>query len=98
MLCENNPLMKRDEARRVVLFTCVSGAQPAWSIHLKCCGVLPVLTSFHLACNVNYHNNFSVHGLKRIYYGGVPKYIQVGEHQFVKDKLAIHWMDLMLNA
>lgn len=62
------------------------------------CFVCHVLTSFHLACNVNYHNNFSVHGLKRIYYGGVPKYIQVGEHQFVEDKLAIHWMDLMLNV
>ena len=96
--------MKCDEACRVVHFTYVSGAQPAWSIHLKCRGVLPWL--FHapcpgilsLACNVNYHNNFSVHGLKRIYYGGVLKYIQVGEHQFVEDKLAIHWMDLMLNA
>ena len=40
MLRENNLLMKRDEARRVVLFTYVSGAQPAWSIHLKCRGAL----------------------------------------------------------
>jgi hypothetical protein len=34
----------------------------------------------------------------RTYYGGISKYIQVGEHQFVEDKLVLHWMDLMLNG
>ncbi|KAF8432539.1 hypothetical protein L210DRAFT_3650237 [Boletus edulis BED1] len=63
------------------------GAQPAWSIHLKC---------HH--CHTNYHNNFSVNGSTRTYYGGVPQYIQVGEHQFAEEKLILHWIDLMLNA
>lgn len=32
----------------------------------------------------------------RIYYGGLPKYIQVGEHQFVEDRVALMWVDNMV--
>jgi hypothetical protein len=32
----------------------------------------------------------------RTYYGGMPKYLQVGEHQFVNDKLIELWINLML--
>ncbi|KAG1863673.1 hypothetical protein F4604DRAFT_1929075 [Suillus subluteus] len=31
----------------------------------------------------------------RHYYPGVPKYLQVGEHQFIQWELGMHWMDLM---
>ena len=32
----------------------------------------------------------------RVYYGGRPKYIQVGEHQFVEDKVIDWWISSML--
>ncbi|KAG6380407.1 hypothetical protein JVT61DRAFT_8530 [Boletus reticuloceps] len=80
-------LLEKEESCHVVIFTYGDGAQPVWSIHLKC-----------RHCHTNYHNNFSVNGLTRTYYGGVPQYIQVGEHQFAEEKLILHWIDLMLNA
>ncbi|KAG1786126.1 uncharacterized protein HD556DRAFT_1449981 [Suillus plorans] len=76
--------LKKDEPRRVVIFTQAFGVRCAWSVHLKC-----------RSCNVNYHHNYAVHGASRQYYSGVPKYIQVGEHQFVERELAMHWIDLM---
>lgn len=76
--------LKKDEPRRVVVFTQAFGARCAWSVHLKC-----------RSCNTNYHHNYAVCGASRQYYSGVPQYIQVGEHQFVERKLAMHWIDLM---
>lgn len=32
----------------------------------------------------------------RIYYGDVPKYLQVGEHQFVQDKVIELWISTTL--
>jgi hypothetical protein len=46
-------------------------------------------------CHTNYHNNYSVKDGTRTYYGGMPAYIQVAEHQFVQRELVAHWMDLM---
>ncbi|KAG1873259.1 hypothetical protein C8R48DRAFT_593873, partial [Suillus tomentosus] len=77
-------LLKKEEQRRVVVFTHASGAHPAWSIHLKC-----------RACNTNYHHNYSVKNKTCTYYGGIPSHIQVTEHQFVKLELAMQWIDLM---
>ncbi|KAG1855594.1 hypothetical protein F4604DRAFT_1659927 [Suillus subluteus] len=76
--------LKKDEPCCVVIFTQAFSVRCAWSVHLKC-----------RSCNVNYHHNYAVHGASRQYYSGVPKYIQVGEHQFVERKLAMHWIDLM---
>ncbi|KAF7333433.1 hypothetical protein MVEN_02359200 [Mycena venus] len=49
-------------------------------------------------CNTNYHHNFSIQDGVRTYYGDTPKYIQVGEHQFVEHKLIGLWISLMLVA
>ncbi|KAG1727378.1 uncharacterized protein EDB91DRAFT_1061158, partial [Suillus paluster] len=76
--------LKKDEPRRVVIFTHAFGVHCAWSVHLKC-----------RSCKVNYHNNYAIHGTSRQYYSSVPKYIQIGEHQFVECELAMHWIDLM---
>jgi len=48
------------------------------------------------ACNTNYHNNFSVHNGVRTYYSGTPKYILIGEHQYVEDKVIKLWIGQML--
>ncbi|KAJ6602853.1 hypothetical protein DFH09DRAFT_1470889 [Mycena vulgaris] len=91
-LCDNpactrtNPL-KKAECRQVVVYTIAKGVRPAWSIHLYC-----------EDCNTNYQYEFSVHKGVRTYYGGIPKYIQVGEHQFVDRKLVGMWISLMLVA
>ncbi|KAJ7104620.1 hypothetical protein C8R44DRAFT_639957 [Mycena epipterygia] len=91
-LCDNlaclrtNPL-KKAECRQVVVYTLARGVQPAWSIHLYC-----------EDCKTNYQYKFSVNQGIRTYYGGIPKYIQVGEHQFVKRKLVGMWISLMLMA
>lgn len=58
--------------------------------------VFPV-TQFSLECHTNYHNNFSVQGGQRSYYAGKgPKYFQVGEHQYVEDKVTELWTGQML--
>lgn len=48
------------------------------------------------ACKTNYHNNFSVADGIRTYYAEKPKYIQVGEHQFVEDRVIGLWIGQML--
>ena len=54
--------------------------------------------TFILECKTNYHNNYSVCGGVRTYFGGVPDLIQVGEHQFIETALINTWVDLMLTA
>ncbi|KAG1846163.1 hypothetical protein C8R48DRAFT_543144, partial [Suillus tomentosus] len=80
--------LKKDEPRRVVIFTQAFDVSFYVQLQLQ-------LISTSSACNVNYHHNYAVHGASRQYYSGVPKYIQVGEHQFVERELAMHWIDLM---
>ena len=93
--------LKKDEHRQVVIFTQADGVHCAWSVHLKCrCMFLSslqvcLLIPISLACNTNYHHNYAVLQSSRNYYTGLPKYIQVGEHQFIELELAMHWMDLM---
>ncbi|KIK31947.1 hypothetical protein CY34DRAFT_102479 [Suillus luteus UH-Slu-Lm8-n1] len=81
---QHGSLLKKEEQRRVVVFTHANNAQCAWSVHLKC-----------RLCHSNYHHNYVVHSGFRHYYAGVLKYLQVGEHQFVQYKLGMQWMDLM---
>ncbi|KAJ7939533.1 hypothetical protein B0H13DRAFT_1941214, partial [Mycena leptocephala] len=81
-----NPL-KKAECRQAVVYTLDKGVRPAWSIHLYC-----------EDCHTNYQYEFSVNQGVRTYYGGIPKYIQVGEHQFVERKLVGMWISLMLVA
>jgi hypothetical protein len=81
-----NPL-KKAECRQTVVYTLDKGVRPAWSIHLYC-----------EDCHTNYQYEFSVNQGVRTYYGGIPKYIQVGEHQFVERKLVGMWISLMLVA
>ncbi|KAG1724048.1 uncharacterized protein EDB91DRAFT_1087613 [Suillus paluster] len=47
--------------------------------------------SIHLKCRVIFH----VKDGTRSYYGGIPSYLQVAEHQFIQLELAMSWMDLM---
>ncbi|KAG1908003.1 uncharacterized protein F5891DRAFT_938956 [Suillus fuscotomentosus] len=81
---QHGTLLKKEEQRRVVVFTHSEGARPGWTVHVKC-----------RECNTNYHFNYSVKDQLRTYYNGIPQYIQVLDHQFVELNLAMHWMDLM---
>ena len=45
-----------------------------------------------------YHHNFVVQTGERTYYHGIPQYLQVGEHQFVEDRVAKLWINQMLVA
>jgi hypothetical protein len=93
--------LKKDEPRRVVIFTQTDGVHCTWSVHLKCRCMLLFSFQIHLlipillVCKTNYHHNYAVLEGFRNYYTDLPKYIQVGEHQFVELELAMHWMDLM---
>ncbi|KAG1722830.1 uncharacterized protein EDB91DRAFT_1034169, partial [Suillus paluster] len=80
-------VLKKEEQRQAVIFTHANGAHPAWSVHLNKLIVVE--------CHTNYHNNYSVQDGIRTYYGRMPAYIQVAEHQFVQRELVMHWMDLM---
>ncbi|EDR07736.1 uncharacterized protein LACBIDRAFT_298235 [Laccaria bicolor S238N-H82] len=77
--------LKKAEQRQAVLYMLDSGPIPVWSVHLYC-----------EKCKVNYHSNFHVHQGKRVYYGGIPDVIQVGEHQFVEHKVVELWVTLMV--
>ncbi|KAG2108675.1 uncharacterized protein F5147DRAFT_799464, partial [Suillus discolor] len=81
---QHGTLLKKEEQRRIVIFTHSEGAKPAWTVHLKC-----------RECNTNYQFNYSVKDQLRTYYSGIPQHIQVSDHQFVELNLAMHWMDLM---
>jgi len=100
--------LKKEQQRKVVIYTAADGACMAWSIHLYCVReYIPALrvvylprtpSQPHIDCKTNYHNNFSVCNGIRTYYPGVPDLIQVGEHQFVEKQLVNLWVDLMLTA
>jgi len=47
-------------------------------------------------CKTNYQYNYFVRDGARVYYGGIPKYVQMGDHQFVEDKVIRWWISLML--
>lgn len=49
-------------------------------------------------CRTNYHHNFHVKDGVRTYHDGVPDVIQVGEHQFVEQRVIQMWRDMMLVA
>ncbi|THU87679.1 hypothetical protein K435DRAFT_821866 [Dendrothele bispora CBS 962.96] len=83
--CDRTTPLKQEKMRQVVLFTLTDGVQPAWAVNLVCPN-----------CNTSYHNNFSVNSTVRTYYEGIPRYIQVGEHQFVEERLADSWIGMML--
>ncbi|KAF8060185.1 hypothetical protein FPV67DRAFT_1674149 [Lyophyllum atratum] len=78
-------LLKKAEQRQAVLYTLGEGALPVYTVHLYC-----------ESCNVNYHHNYSVKKDKRTYYDGIPEIIQVGEHQFMEQKLVQLYMTMML--
>ena len=100
--------LKKEQQRKVVIYTAAEGACLAWSVHLYCARkyllVLQVEYSsrtqylLHTDCRTNYHNNFSVCDDVCTYYPGVPGLLQVGEHQFVEKALVNLWVDLMLTA
>lgn len=97
---QKGSLLKKEEQCEVIAFTLADGVQPAWSVHLKCRCKFFVLhhslvDSLKPVCHTNYHNNYSVCAGVHTYYPGVPRFIQVGEHQFVQHELALQWADLM---
>ncbi|KAJ7668842.1 hypothetical protein B0H17DRAFT_1335884 [Mycena rosella] len=83
--CERVIPMKKTQSRQAIVYTLARGVQPVWAAHLYCD-----------QCKTNYQYEFSVQNGVRTYYGRVPEYIQVGEHQFVERKLIGLWMSLML--
>ncbi|KAG2126135.1 hypothetical protein BD769DRAFT_1668568 [Suillus cothurnatus] len=46
---QHGTLLKKEEQRRIVVFTHSEGAKPAWTVHLKC-----------QECNTNYQFNYSI--------------------------------------
>ncbi|KAF8075121.1 hypothetical protein FPV67DRAFT_1575453, partial [Lyophyllum atratum] len=83
--CSRQKPLKKEESRQVVVYTLNKGVTPAWSIHLYCPD-----------CRTNYHHNFSINNGTRTYYAQDHKYIQVGEHQFVEDRVINSWIAMML--
>ncbi|KDR69915.1 hypothetical protein GALMADRAFT_76807 [Galerina marginata CBS 339.88] len=77
--------LKKAEFREIVLYTVGMGACRSYSAHLSCPD-----------CDTHYHYNFSHRNGIRTYYEGMPKYLQVGEHQFVENKLIEFWISSML--
>ncbi|KAJ7759415.1 hypothetical protein DFH07DRAFT_1023762 [Mycena maculata] len=86
-VCGRKSPMKRAEAHQVVVYTLSSGVIPAWSVQLYCPD-----------CNTTYHPDYSVQKGRRTYYGGIPRYIQIGAHQFAEKRLIAMWISLMLVA
>ncbi|KAJ7348297.1 hypothetical protein DFH08DRAFT_698265 [Mycena albidolilacea] len=83
--CSAKGPLKKPELREIIVYTQGEGAVPAHAVHLYCRG-----------CKTNYHHNYSVQGGIRQYYGGTPRYIQIGEHQFAERKLVGLWVASML--
>jgi hypothetical protein len=103
--CENQKPLKKDITRRVVVYTLANGVQPAWAAHLYCPSMVEVLCWIKYilrlvlgftACQTDYHNNFSVHDGVRTYHREFPRYVQVGEHQFVEQTVVRMWINQML--
>ncbi|KAF8168760.1 hypothetical protein BJ912DRAFT_1025727 [Pholiota molesta] len=83
--CQNLGIpLKKETARRIVVYTLASGVQPAWEVRLYCA-----------KCNTNYHNNFSVCQGTRTYYSGIPLFVQVGNHQYIERKIIELWISQM---
>ncbi|KAJ3497491.1 hypothetical protein NLJ89_g10345 [Agrocybe chaxingu] len=85
--CTNTKLLKKEKSVRAIVYTLANGAQPAWIVKLYCS-----------SCKTDYHNNFLVHDGERAYYQGIPQYLEVGDHQFVEDRVAKMWITQMLMA
>ncbi|KAF9472297.1 hypothetical protein BDN70DRAFT_868529 [Pholiota conissans] len=86
-VCTNADCIKRGKTLKKtkfceVVYTLAMGACRAYSAHLFCPDTLS---------NHGYHHNFSVCDGVQTYYGGMPKYLQVGEHQFVNDSCKKVW-------
>lgn len=88
-----------------MVYTLDKGVQPAWAVTLYCPGAVNTNDyeicsnkAWMLDCNSTYHNNFVVQDKYRTYYHGLPRYIEVGEHQYVEDRLAKMWINHMLVA
>ncbi|KAK7016189.1 hypothetical protein VNI00_018973 [Paramarasmius palmivorus] len=81
--CDPTRPMKRENQRQIIIYTLLRGAQPGYHIHLTC-----------KTFRTTYHNNYRVVDGTRIYYSTTPKYLQVGEHQFVED--AATWTSTMV--
>ncbi|KAG1838441.1 hypothetical protein DFJ58DRAFT_749256 [Suillus subalutaceus] len=60
---QRGSLLKKEEPRRIVLFTHGEGAKPGWTVHLKC-----RVANFDEECNTNYQANYSVKGGLQTYY------------------------------
>ena len=49
-----------------------------------------------IECLSDFHNNFVVQHGERKYYHNIPQYIQVGEHQFVENRVVKTWINSLL--
>ncbi|KAK7022886.1 hypothetical protein VNI00_016873 [Paramarasmius palmivorus] len=87
--CDPTRPMKRENQRQIIIYTLSRGAQPGYHVHLTC-------ESMCYLAKTAYHNNYRVVDGTRIYYSTTPKYLQVGEHQFVEDAVAATWTSTMV--
>ncbi|KAI0324412.1 hypothetical protein GY45DRAFT_1262886 [Cubamyces sp. BRFM 1775] len=82
--CPRDTLLRcKDPPRSVSLFTFEQGVLDAFSIHLYC-------------CRSNYHHNYVVRNGTRVYYEGVPQFIQVSEHKFIAQPVLALFTSLAL--
>lgn len=74
------------------LFTCTAQVCYDHQIYIS------LLNLGRADCHTNYHHNYCVErdAKVRVYYEGIPTYIQVGEHQFVERKVVEMWTAMML--
>ncbi|KAF8157692.1 hypothetical protein BJ912DRAFT_1026825 [Pholiota molesta] len=73
--------LQKTDYTQGILYTLDKGACPVWVIRLQCEG-----------CQTAYYHNYSVKNSMRSYYeGDLPAIIQVGEHQFVEQKVIDMW-------
>ncbi|KAF8234572.1 hypothetical protein L208DRAFT_1548274 [Tricholoma matsutake] len=77
-------VLKKAEQHQAVLFM-MDGVFPTWSVHLYCTN-----------CNINYHHNFYIEAGQHMYYDTILDIIQVGEHQFVEQRVIDMFITLML--
>jgi hypothetical protein len=106
---QKHQLLTKAKQRQAILYTLDNSAVLAWSVHLYCEGTsiyalfLSLFQYYHCTvCKTNYHLNYSVkcddgaNTYTHTYYDWIPEIIQVGEHQFVKQKVINLWIMLMM--
>jgi CxC5 like cysteine cluster associated with KDZ transposases len=93
--------MKKTYYQKAVLYTLDHGAVPAYSVSLYCEGVSSLFNQQSHAhpvkdCKISYYHNYYIKDGHRYYYTHPLHVIEVGGHQFVKQKVVKTWINVMV--